>query len=108
MHGIGNKMKKYAVIVAGGSGSRMGAPTPKQFLLLRGKAVLWHTLTVFLQAYEDLLIILVVPSAHLETGHIVAAGTMAPGRIRVVAGGTTRFHSVQSGLREIGEDGEEA
>ena len=41
-------MKKYAVIVAGGSGLRMGTAVPKQFLMLAGKSVLWHTLTAFL------------------------------------------------------------
>jgi 2-C-methyl-D-erythritol 4-phosphate cytidylyltransferase len=110
-------MKKYAVIVAGGSGSRMGGPMPKQFLLLQGKTVLWHTLKVFLDAYEDMEIILVLPSEHLETGRRILAtaeadasireGVSFPDRlrkVRVVAGGTTRFHSVQNGLRVIEED----
>jgi len=38
---------KYAVIVAGGSGLRMGAAQLKQFLLLHGKPLLWHSLNVF-------------------------------------------------------------
>ena len=110
-------MKKYAVIVAGGSGSRMGGPTPKQFLLLQGKTVLSHTLRVFLDAYEDMEIILVLPSAHLETGRRVLAvmeedASIREGvsfqdrlrKVRVVAGGDTRFHSVQNGLRVIEED----
>ncbi len=106
-------MKKFAVIVAGGVGSRMGNLVPKQFLLLRGQPVLWHTLKVFLQAYEDLAIILVLPEEHLEKGREVAAavtaaiapaGALAPGvadRIKVVTGGDTRFHSVQNGLRAV-------
>lgn len=110
-------MKKYAVIVAGGSGSRMGGPTPKQFLLLQGKTVLSHTLKVFLEAYEDMEIILVLPPAHLETGRRVLAameedvsvreGPSFQDRlrsVRVVAGGVTRFHSVQNGLRLIEAD----
>jgi 2-C-methyl-D-erythritol 4-phosphate cytidylyltransferase len=94
-------MKKYAVIVAGGRGSRMGTPLPKQFLLLQGKPVLWHTLEVFLGAYEDLEIILVLPEGHQEAGRVVAGETSAPARIGVVRGGKTRFHSVQKGLREV-------
>ena len=94
-------MKKYAVIVAGGSGLRMGTQVPKQFLLLRGKPVLWHTLTIFLDAYEDLDIILVLPSAHMETGRTIAQETRAPHRIRLVAGGATRFHSVKNGLQMV-------
>jgi len=97
-------MKKYAVIVAGGSGSRMGAPVPKQFLLLRGRPVLWYTLEVFLGAYADLEIILVVPGAFMEEARIVADETQSPRRIRLVSGGGTRFHSVQNGLELVQEE----
>ena len=97
-------MKKYAVIVAGGSGLRMGTQVPKQFLLLGGKPVLWHTLTVFLEAYEDLDIILVLPEEHMETGKKILYSTQAPERIRMVTGGTTRFQSVKNGLRYVEED----
>jgi 2-C-methyl-D-erythritol 4-phosphate cytidylyltransferase len=91
-------MKKYAVIVAGGAGLRMGTMVPKQFLLLRGKPVLWHTLKVFLDAYEDLDIILVLPEKHMETGRAILYATDAPHRIRMIPGGVTRFHSVKNGL----------
>ena len=97
-------MKKYAVIVAGGSGSRMGAAVPKQFLLLKGKPVLWYTLEVFLGAYPDLEIILVVPGTFMEEARVVGDDTRAPRRIRLVAGGGTRFHSVQNGLGLIREE----
>lgn len=97
-------MKKYAVIVAGGAGSRMGTKVPKQFLLLHGKPVLWYTLNVFLDAYEDLEIILVLPEEHFETGRTILYATHAPHRIRMVAGGSTRFHSVQNGLSLIREE----
>ncbi|HRT48502.1 MAG TPA: 2-C-methyl-D-erythritol 4-phosphate cytidylyltransferase, partial [Bacteroidales bacterium] len=40
-------MDKYALIVAGGSGKRMGIDTPKQFLELAGKPVLMHTIERF-------------------------------------------------------------
>jgi len=43
-------MKKYAIIVAGGSGTRMGSATPKQFLLLGDKPVLYYTIKTFLEA----------------------------------------------------------
>jgi 2-C-methyl-D-erythritol 4-phosphate cytidylyltransferase len=83
---------------------------------LQGKTVLWHTLTVFLEAYEDMEIILVLPEEHLETGRRVLAvaeaevgsrgGLRFQDRlrgVRMVAGGATRFHSVQNGLRSIGD-----
>jgi 2-C-methyl-D-erythritol 4-phosphate cytidylyltransferase len=95
-------MKKYAVIVAGGSGSRMGGPVPKQFLLLHDKPILWYTLEVFLGAYDDLEIVLVVPAAHLDPAKSLVETTHAPNRIRLTVGGETRFHSVRKGLQLIG------
>lgn len=94
-------MKKYAVIVAGGSGMRMGTMVPKQFLPLQGKPVLWYTLTAFLDAFPDLEIILVLPEAHLQTGQEILRSTYAPDRIWMTAGGETRFHSVRNGLSHI-------
>ncbi|HWB92081.1 MAG TPA: 2-C-methyl-D-erythritol 4-phosphate cytidylyltransferase [Puia sp.] len=94
-------MKKYAVIVAGGSGTRMGTATPKQFLQLHGKPVLWYTLETFLDAYDDLQIVLVLPADGFERGQAVAGMTVASARVRLVEGGGTRYHSVQNGCRAI-------
>jgi 2-C-methyl-D-erythritol 4-phosphate cytidylyltransferase len=94
-------MKKYAVIVAGGSGMRMGTDMPKQFLPLRGQPVLWYTLTAFLEAFSDLEIILVLPEAHLQTGQEILRSTHDPGRVWMTVGGPTRFHSVKNGLNHI-------
>lgn len=94
-------MKKYAVIVAGGSGLRMGTTVPKQFLQLAGRPVIWYTLTTFLDAYPDMEIILVLPEQHLETGREIASQTSDPSRIRITTGGETRFHSVQKGLEFV-------
>jgi 2-C-methyl-D-erythritol 4-phosphate cytidylyltransferase len=91
-------MKKYAVIVAGGSGQRMGTAIPKQFLLLQGRPLLWYSLQTFLHAFEDLAIILVLPAGNLAEGEELAQELGAATRITVTAGGATRFHSVQNGL----------
>ncbi len=96
-------MKKYAVIVAGGSGLRMGTALPKQFLLLRDKPVLWHTLTAFLDTYPDLEIILVLNKDHTESGLRIINSTHSPQRITITEGGETRFHSVQNGLKNINQ-----
>jgi 2-C-methyl-D-erythritol 4-phosphate cytidylyltransferase len=96
-------MEKYAVIVAGGTGSRMLAALPKQFLLLKGKPVLWHTITAFLNAFADMQIILVLPEEHIEKGTAIVNATDAPNRIRITTGGPTRFHSVKNGLNCIQE-----
>ncbi len=97
-------MKKYAVIVAAGSGTRMGSPVPKQFLLLQGKPVLWHTLEVFLSTFNDLEIVLVLPEEHIETGRSIIQSSSDPLRVREIAGGETRFYSVKNGLQCIGEE----
>lgn len=94
-------MDKCAVIVAGGSGLRMGTSLPKQFLLLRNKPVLWYTLTAFLDSYPDMQIILVLPEQHLETGRSIIQSTYNPDRIWMTLGGETRYHSVQNGLQHI-------
>ena len=97
-------MKKYAVVVGGGTGKRMGNIIPKQFLLLKGKAVVWYTLDTFLRAYADLKIILVLPEQHIQKGKTIAASFADNDRIEIVAGGDTRFHSVQCGLKKVKED----
>jgi 2-C-methyl-D-erythritol 4-phosphate cytidylyltransferase len=94
-------MEKYAVIVAGGVGLRMGAALPKQFLELHGKPVLWHTLEAFLAAFNDIQIILVLPQQYFETGQHIISSTTNAHRVWMCAGGETRFHSVKNGLDHI-------
>jgi 2-C-methyl-D-erythritol 4-phosphate cytidylyltransferase len=96
-------MKKFAVIVAGGSGTRMKSATPKQFLLLHGKSVLWYTIQAFLQAYEDIKIILVLPKAFINNDND-AVQSLLNERVIITAGGETRFHSVQNGLKLVEEN----
>jgi len=96
-------MLKYAVIVAGGTGKRMGNIVPKQFLILRNKPVLWYTLDTFLRAYNDIEIILVLPQQHIEKGNVIAKEFDNSNHIKIVCGGDTRFHSVQCGLKEVKE-----
>lgn len=97
-------MKKFAIIVAGGSGSRMNSVVPKQFLLLKGKPVLYYTLNAFLKAYDDCKIILVLPEHHVAAGQEIIDAFFDYNRIQIVIGGRTRFHSVQNGLQLVDED----
>lgn len=94
-------MKKIAVIVAGGTGSRMNNSTPKQFLLLNGKPVLYYTIHAFLHAYEDMEIILVLPEDHIAAGQEIIDAFFDYKRIQITIGGRTRFHSVKNGLQLI-------
>ena len=97
-------MKKYAIIVAGGTGSRMGGDLPKQFMLLKDKPVLYYSLKTFLDAYNDIEIILVLPAAFIDEAEEIIDGWFDKERIKITTGGETRFHSVKNGLKLI--DGE--
>ncbi|MGH2648308.1 MAG: 2-C-methyl-D-erythritol 4-phosphate cytidylyltransferase [Ginsengibacter sp.] len=94
-------MKKIALIVAGGTGSRMNNDVPKQFLLLKNKPVLYYTIKAFVDAYEDMQLILVLPKEHIGKGQEIIDGYFDNSRFRIAAGGRTRFHSVQNGLELI-------
>ncbi len=91
-------MKKFAVIVAGGVGKRMNSDLPKQFMLLLGKPVLYYTLKAFLDAFDDLTIILVLPDEHIEKGREIVDAYFNPARFVFTEGGETRFHSVRNGV----------
>ena len=97
-------MKKYAVIVAGGAGTRMNSAVPKQFLMLKGKPVLYYCIQAFLTAYEDCKIILVLPEEHIAAGQEIIDAFFDYNRIQIAIGGRTRFHSVQSGLALIEDE----
>lgn len=96
--------QKIAIIVAGGSGQRMGSATPKQFLTLAGKPVLYHTIAAFMAAYEDMHIVLVIPEAHKAGIATVLTAFDRPPSVTLVNGGETRFHSVRNGLQVIKGD----
>lgn len=97
-------MKKYAIIVAGGSGKRMQSAVPKQFLLLQGKPVLYHTLAAFYQADASTEIILVLPVDQFTYWEsLIAELPSIPHRL--VAGGNSRFQSSQQAIQTLSEDG---
>jgi 2-C-methyl-D-erythritol 4-phosphate cytidylyltransferase len=97
-------MKKYAIIVAGGTGTRMGSTTPKQFLLLNDKPILYHTLKIFLEAYPDIQIILVLPEEFTDLGREIIDAYFDYSKIQITAGGDTRFESVKKGLALVDKE----
>ena len=97
--------KHTILIVAGGRGTRMGGPQPKQFLELAGRPVLMHTLEAFDRWDASARLIVVLPEDQIETWKRLCEAHVF-GRIhRVVAGGETRFHSVRNGLDDVASDG---
>lgn len=93
-----NDSKNYAIIVAGGSGSRMQATIPKQFLLLNGFPVLMHTIQAFYQSKSQPQIILVLPADAITYWGELCKQYNFDTAHKVVSGGKTRFHSVKNGL----------
>lgn len=96
---------KYAVIVAGGVGTRMKSSVPKQFLLLNEKPILYHTIQAFQSAIADIKIILVLPEEYLSQQDYLHSLSDNTNDIQVVSGGNTRFQSVKNGLNAIQTDG---
>jgi 2-C-methyl-D-erythritol 4-phosphate cytidylyltransferase len=97
-------MKKFVLIVAGGSGQRMGAELPKQFLELCGKPILMHTLQRFFEFDPQSDIILVLPESQQQLWQELCLQYSFTLPHRVVSGGQTRFHSVQNGLKLVREN----
>jgi 2-C-methyl-D-erythritol 4-phosphate cytidylyltransferase len=98
-------MKKYAVIVAAGAGTRMNSDVPKQFMLLKKKPVLFYCVDTFLKAYADVEIILVLPPENMAKGQeIIDDYFTSTSRIRICEGGRSRFLSVKNGLVYVKPD----
>ncbi len=99
---------KYAIIVAGGSGSRMKSEIPKQFLPLAGKPILLHTVEKFLQI-PDIQLIIALPKNDIDYWHEITESNPIIQKFKdaiiITAGGATRFQSVKNGLNQIKNDG---
>jgi 2-C-methyl-D-erythritol 4-phosphate cytidylyltransferase len=98
-------MKKFALIVAGGSGSRMKLSMPKQFIELCGKPILMHTIEAFYRFDHSLNFILMLPAQQFDYWKQLCKKYDFTILHQVVAGGETRFHSVKNGLSAIPEEG---
>lgn len=94
-------MKRVAVIVAGGTGSRMGREIPKQFLTINGKAILLHTIDAFLKAYSDINIVLVLHGDYITYTQNLIEEAQIKHPISFIQGGETRFQSVKNGLQNV-------
>ena len=99
------QMNLYALIVAGGSGSRMKSELPKQFIELNGKPILLHTIEAFSQFDRDIKIILVLPESQIDFWNELILKHNIKINHEIVSGGANRFESVKNGLSTIDEDG---
>ncbi|RZK42125.1 MAG: 2-C-methyl-D-erythritol 4-phosphate cytidylyltransferase [Pedobacter sp.] len=98
-------MKYYAIIVGGGSGKRMQNVVAKQFLLLKNKPILMHTLSIFHNSpFKPQLILVLHPDLHSQWKELCLRYDFEIPHL-LINGGDERFHSVRNGLMTIKGDG---
>jgi 2-C-methyl-D-erythritol 4-phosphate cytidylyltransferase len=97
--------KEYALVVAGGKGTRIKSNTPKQFLPLNGLPVLMHTLDAFYTYSASITVILVLPENDVQRWNTLCLQYNFSRKIVLQIGGETRFQSVKKGLEKIEGDG---
>jgi 2-C-methyl-D-erythritol 4-phosphate cytidylyltransferase len=97
-------MNLIVVIVAGGSGRRMGNELPKQFLSLLGKPILIRTIAAFRDALPQALIRVVIPQPYMEMTSEMIREYNLNHQLELVEGGETRFNSVKNGIQGCGTD----
>jgi 2-C-methyl-D-erythritol 4-phosphate cytidylyltransferase len=97
--------QEYAIIVAGGKGTRIKSALPKQFLELNGLPILMHTINAFQRYSKNIVVILVLPEDDFETWQSLCSKHNFTAKLILQKGGDTRFQSVKNGLEKIEGDG---
>jgi len=98
-------MNEYLIILAGGTGIRMNSHIPKQFLPLKGKPVIVHTIEKFLKWKNTIKIIVAANDEYSNMWEKTKAIHFPKLEIQTVNGGAERFHSVKNALQCITEEG---
>ncbi len=96
-------MNKNVIIVAGGKGLRMGQELPKQFIAIKGKPILMHTIESFYNADAKTNIIVVLPQSFIDYWSNICKEYNFDILHTIAIGGETRFHSVKNGLSYVTE-----
>jgi len=99
------KLIEYALIVAGGKGTRIKSSLPKQFIELVGKPILLHTIEAFISYSDSIKIILVLPEDDFPIWESICKKFNFSYPIVLQKGGETRFQSVKNGLGRIEGEG---
>ena len=90
------------IIVAGGSGKRMGGALPKQFSLIGGEPILARTINTFRKALPTSRIVVVLPGEYIEFWRNFSA-RFEVAKHTIVEGGAERFHSVKNGIESLSD-----
>lgn len=97
------KEKEYALIVAGGKGTRFKSSVPKQFVELNGKPVLLHTVEAFFRYSDEMNVVVVLPEEDHDIWRAITERYRLQRPVVIQTGGLTRFQSVKRGLEMIGD-----
>lgn len=95
--------KVGVIIVAGGSGRRMGSTLPKQFMLLGNEPILARSINRIHEALPKAEIVVVLPEAHAAMWQNLAARFEVASH-KIAYGGAERFHSVKNGIAALSDD----
>lgn len=98
-------MNEYALIVAGGKGTRIKSSLPKQFIEINGKPILLHTLEAFYRYSEKVSIVLVLPEDDFALWEKICKKFNFNKPLLLQKGGETRFQSVRNGLDQMTGEG---
>lgn len=98
-------MKEYAIIVAGGKGTRIPGALPKQFLPLNGRPIILHTIDAFFNYSPHITIILVLPEDDFKIWNTIIEEHQFKRSLLLQKGGATRFQSVKNGLEKTEGEG---
>lgn len=95
------QLPEYAIIVAGGSGSRMQHDQPKQFIEVAGKPILMHTIERFYRYNPAIRLVVVLPVQQLDAWHVLCRKYDFTLSHTMIPGSATRFGSVKNGLEAV-------
>ena len=95
--------QRGVIIVAGGSGRRMGGALPKQFMMLDNEPILARSINRMHEALPAAEIVVVLPEEHVELWKNIAA-RFDVARHKIALGGKERFHSVKNGLAALSDE----
>jgi 2-C-methyl-D-erythritol 4-phosphate cytidylyltransferase len=99
-----NTAKQAVIFVAGGTGTRMGSPLPKQFLTLNNTPILIHTLRNFFSFNRNFEMVVVMHHDYISFWKDLCLQFEDVPEHTVVAGGEERFHSVKNGIEAVSSD----
>ncbi len=98
-------MKRFVIIVAGGSGQRMKSSVPKQFLTINNEIILMMSINSFYNFDQSIKIIVALPDDQISTWKELCLKHNFIVKHSIVTGGNTRYHSVKNALVKVNTEG---